>query len=66
MFSNSELLTKAADNGDVAEVRRLIALKCSPETCNSLFVCCVENACIQSMWKQHQQHLLFFPETKTS
>ena len=67
MSSNSEKLTKAANRGDVAEVRRWIALKCSPDTYDGLFVCCMENACLWSMWKQHQQpHLLCFPETKTS
>ena len=46
MSSNPEAITKAADNGDVAKVRRLISLKCSPDTCDSLFVCYMENACI--------------------
>ena len=64
MSSNSKMLAEAANNGDVAEVLRLIESKCSPDTADGLFIHLIyrmkQTLCIQSMWKQQQRLLLLF------
>ena len=67
MSSNSEALMKAANNGDVDEVNRLISLKCSPDTVNGLFVSYMERTVAYNLGgSNQQQHLLCFFQTKTS